>query len=156
MANTMKQTQSVSGGLAECYVTIDDNRYNFMQFTEFDSSYEPNVIDVPILGRTTIGKKMVGGSGKWSGKAHYNQSIMRKVMLSYHKTGYFEPFEIQVTNEDPATSIGAQTIILKGCLLDSVVLAKFSAGEELLEEELSGTFDEWDMPQEFTILSGME
>lgn len=155
MTNTMKQTESVAGGLAECFITIDDNRYNFMQFTHFESSYKPKVIDVPILGRTTIGKKMVGGTGTFTGKAHYNQSIIRKVMLNYHKNGTFTPFEIQVTNEDPATSIGMQTIILSGCLLDSVTLAKFSAGEDLLEEEISGTFDKWDMPQEFDNIDGM-
>lgn len=36
------------------------------------------------------------------------------------------------------------------------LLAKFDAGDSLLDEELSGTFDGWDMPEEFTELSGME
>ena len=43
-----------------------------------------------------------------------------------------------------------------GCLIDSSILAKFDAGDTLLDEELSGTFDDWDMPEEFNTLSGME
>ena len=33
---------------------------------------------------------------------------------------------------------------------------KFDAGDTLLDEELSGTFDNWDMPEKFNTLSGME
>lgn len=66
------------------------------------------------------------------------------------------PFEIQVSNEDPSSSAGRQTITHTGCLIDSSILAKFDAGDSLLDEELAGTFDDWDMPEEFAELSGME
>lgn len=55
-----------------------------------------------------------------------------------------------------SSSAGRQTITHTGCLIDSSILAKFDAGDSLLDEELSGTFDGWDMPEEFTELSGME
>lgn len=63
-------------------------------------------------------------------------------------------FEIQVTNEDANSKAGRQTVILRNCLCDSFILAKFQAGEELLEEELSGTFESWDMPEKFNPLDG--
>lgn len=152
---TMEQTDAIFGGLAECYVTINGNRLNFMQLTEFESTFKPKIVDVKILGRVQKGKKMAGGEGSWKGKAHYNTSTLRKVMLEYKKSGLFVPFEIQVTNEDPSTSIGRQTITHSGCLLDELILAKFVAGDEILEEDISGTFDDWDMPEEFTELVGM-
>lgn len=156
MANTMQQTDAISGGLAECHLTIDGNRYNFMQMTDFEATYEPNIVDVPILGRTTVGKKMVGGSGSFSGTAYYNNSIFRKAMLSFHKTGVFPEFEIQVSSEDKGSSIGRQTTLLKGCLLDSIIVAKFAAGEDLLDEDISGTFWDWDLEDTFDNLAGME
>ena len=88
-------------------------------------------------------------------QAHYNQSVLRKVMLEYQNTGELPPFEIVATNEDKGASIGRQTIIHKDCLMDTIILAKFSADEEVLDEEISGTFDRFEMPEEFRLLDGM-
>lgn len=153
--NVMQAKDAVSGSLAECYVTIDETRYNFMQLYEFESHYEVNIVDVPILGRTTKGHKPAGGNGTWSGTAHYNQSIMRQIALKYKSTGIFPYFDVQVSNEDPTSSVERQTITHNGCLIKDFVLAKFSADDELLTEELSGTFEDWDMPEKFKLLPGM-
>ena len=51
MNPTMNANDAVSGALAECYVTIDGNRYNLMQLFEFESSAAINLIKVPILGQ---------------------------------------------------------------------------------------------------------
>lgn len=156
MATIMNAKDAVYGSLAECFITLDGNRYNFMSLTEFESKWEVNITEVPILGKVGMGHKSAGGKGTWSGTAHYNQSIFRKVADTYQKTGVMPYFEIQVTNEDPSSAIGRQTIVHHDCLCDTFILAKFQAGEELLDEELSGTFESWDMPETFNILSGME
>lgn len=154
-AAMMQARDAIYGSLAECFVTIDDQRYNFMNMTEFESTWEPNIVEVPILGQTNMGHKMAGGSGTWSGTAHYNQSVLRKMADNYQKTGVMPYFDIQVTNEDPASRIGRQTVILHDCLCDSFTLAKFQAGEEILDEDLSGTFDSFDIPESFSPLAGM-
>ncbi len=153
---TMNAKDAVYGSLAECYVILDDRRYNFMNMTEFESTWELNVADVPILGKVGMGHKAAGGKGTWSGTAHYNQSILRKIADQYQKTGVMPYFDIQVSNEDPTAAVGRQTIILHDCLCDSFTLAKFQAGEEILDEDLSGTFESWDMPESFNVLAGME
>ena len=155
-APVMEANDAVAGSMAECYVTIDGNRYNMMQLYSFESSAKVDIQDVKLLGRTSKGKKPSGWSGSWKGTAHFNQSVFRRWFLIYCKTGKMTPFEIQVSNEDPSSSAGRQTITHTGCLIDSSILAKFDAGDSLLDEELSGTFDGWDMPEEFTELSGME
>ena len=153
MKNLMEARDSVSGSLAECYVTLTGRRYCLMQLTEFESKWGITLTDVPILGRVQKGKKPTGAVGTWTAKAHYNQSVLRAWLLHYKKTGMIEPFEIQVSNEDPSSRAGRQTIT--GCYLDNTILAKFTTGDEILTEELSGTFDDWDMPETFTELEGM-
>ena len=91
------------------FTTIDDNRYNFMMLTEFESQWEVNVVEVPILGKVGMGHKAAGGKGTWSGTAHYNQSIFRKIADNYQKTGMMPYFEIQVSNEDPTSAAGTST-----------------------------------------------
>ena len=150
----MDARDAVYGGLAECFVTIDGRRLNFMSMTSFESKWETTITDVPILGKVGMGHKSAGGKGTWSGTAHYNQSHFRQMADTYQKTGVMPYFEIQVTNEDPGTSVGRQTIIHRGCLCDSFILAKFEAGEEIMDEELSGTFESWDMPEKFRELEG--
>lgn len=151
----MTASDAVYGSLATCFITIGEQRLNFMNMTEFESNWEVNITDVPILGKVGMGHKAAGGKGTWSGTAHYNQSQFRAVADTYQKTGVMPYFEIQVANEDPTSAVGRQTIIHRGCLFDSIILSKFQAGEEILDEELSGTFESWDMPEQFTPLAGM-
>lgn len=151
----MNAKDSVYGSLAECYITLGDERYNFMTLTEFESKWEIKTKEVPILGKVGMGHKAAGGKGTWKGTAHYNQSIFRKIADTYQKTGVMPYFEIQVTNEDPTSAVGRQTIIHHDCLCDTFTLAKFQAGEEILQEDLSGTFESWDMPETFALLEGM-
>ncbi len=150
----MNASDAVYGSLAECYMTIEGRRYNFMSLTEFESKWEVNIADVPILGKVGMGHKAAGGKGTWSGTAHYNQSHFRQMADAYQKTGVLPYFDIQVSNEDPTSAVGRQTIIHRGCLCDNFILAKFQAGEDLLDEELSGTFENWDMPESFKTLDG--
>ena len=153
----MDALDAVAGSQASAYVTLaDGNRYCFMQLYSFESSMEINVAEVPILGRTGKGNKPTGWTGIWNGTAHYNQSIFRKMMLEYKRSGYLPPFDIQVTNEDPTASVGRQTIILKNCLMKGGTLAKYDASSETLDEDIEGTFDDWEMPESFSLLNGMQ
>ena len=152
---TMHARDSVHGSEAKCFVTIEGRRYNFMNLTEFESEDSMNIAEIPILGKRGMGHKPAGCNGTWSATAHYNQSIMRKLALRYRKTGALPYFEIQVTNDDPTSTIGRQTIIHYDCLCESTAVAKFAAGEEVLTEDLSGTYEDWDMPEEFNELPGM-
>ena len=55
MKNLMEARDSVSGSLAECYVTLTGRRYCLMQLTEFESKWGITLTDVPILGRVQKG-----------------------------------------------------------------------------------------------------
>ena len=152
----MHARDAVYGSEAKCFVTLNDRRYNFMHMTEFEGIYTINSQQVPILGKVGFGNKAAGGSGTWSGVAHFNQSILRRVADHYQKTGEMPYFEIQTTNEDRTATVGRQTIIYHDCLITGdVVLSKFQAGDELLTEEISGTFESWDMPETFADLEGL-
>ena len=156
MTNSMMHPRdAVYGSKASCFITINGRRLNFMNLTEFESRWEVNIVEVPILGKVGFGHKPAGGKGTWSGAAHYNQSHFRAVADEYQKTGYMPYFEIQVTNEDPASELGRQTIIHHDCLIDNFILAKLQAGEELLTETLSGTFESFDIPEKFSELGGI-
>ena len=151
----MNAKDAVCASLAECYVTIDQRRYHFMQAIGLEAKMEKTKNQVPILGKTGKGNKAVGWKGTGKATFHYNSSIFRRLLYQFKEQGEDLYFDIQVTNEDPTSSVGRQTVILKDCNLNGGILAKFDAGEEYLEEECEFTFEDWEMPEAFEELTGM-
>lgn len=153
--NTMKAKDAVSASLAECFVTIDGNRYNFMQAIDLEATFEKQKTEVPILGKTGRGNKSTGWRGTGTATFHYNTSIFRELLYRYKNTGEDIYFDIQVTNEDPTSSVGRQTVILKDCNIYGGILAKFDADADYLDETLDFTFEDFEIPEKFNMLPGM-
>lgn len=156
MGNIMNAKDAISASLAECYVTIEGNRYNFMQAINLEAKMEKSKSEVPILGKTGKGNKSTGWKGTGSATFHYNTGIFRQLLKRYKDTGEDVYFDIQVTNSDPSSAVGSQTVILKGCNLDGGILTKFDADAEYLDEDIDFTFEDWEMPETFTMLAGMQ
>lgn len=153
---SMNAKDAVSAALAECFITIDGNRYNFMQAINLEAKIEKTKSEIPILGRTGKGNKTTGWKGSGSATFHYNTSIFRRLLYKYKETGEDVYFDIQITNEDPTAAVGRQTVILKDCNVDGGLLAKFDADAEYLDEDLDFTFEDWQMPETFKVLQGMQ
>ena len=152
----MHARDAVYGSEAKMFVTLNDRRYNFLHMTDFEGVYTINSQQVRIMGKIGFGNKAAGGAGTWSGTAHFNQSIFRKVADHYQKTGEMPYFEIQTTNADRTSRVGSQTIVYHDCLITGdLILSKIVAGDQLLDEDISGTFESWDMPQTFNDLEGL-
>jgi len=155
MTETMHAKDAISASLAECFITIDGNRYNFMQAIDLEATFEKQKTEVPILGKTGRGNKSTGWRGTGTATFHYNTSIFRELLYRYKNTGEDIYFDIQVTNEDPTSSVGRQTVILKDCNIDGGILAKFDADADYLDETLDFTFEDFEIPEKFNMLPGM-
>lgn len=155
-AQIMNGRDTVSASLAECFATIDGNRYNLMQAINLEAKLEKTKTEVPILGKTGKGNKATGWKGTGSATFHYNTSIFRELLYRFKETGEDTYFDIQITNEDPTSAVGRQTVILKDCNIDGGVLAKFDADAEYLDEDMDFTFEDFEIPEKFTLLDGME
>ena len=122
-AVTMHPRNAVSAKMAECYVTIDGQRYNFMSAIDIEVTFERDKVQVPILGRMNKGNKSVSSSISGSATFYLNQSVWANIAKRFQDTGEDVYFDMQITNEDlTATDVGRQTIILYDCNFDNVVL----------------------------------
>lgn len=155
-AQTMQARDAIAGSRAECYLIIDGKRINFMNATNIKATFEKNKVEVAILGRPAKGNKTVGGKGTGSAEFHYNTSIFREQMLKYMETGEDVYFDMQITNDDPTSSVGRQTTILKDCNIDSAIMAQFNTGDEILMDEFDFTFERVQLPETFAMLDGMQ
>ena len=70
-------------------------------------------------------------------------------MLEYVNTGKDIYFDLTFVNDDPASDVGIQTVVLKRCNLDEVPIALLDVDNNALEESLTFTFEGVDMPDKF-------
>lgn len=156
MANTMRAQDTISGSLAECYVTINGKRLLLMQAINVEARMDKTKAEVPILGKSGKGNKSTGWKGTGSATFHYNMPVFRELLYEFKSTGADTYFDMQITNDDPSSAAGRQTCILKDCNIDGGVLAKYDADAEYIEEDMDFTFEDFEFPEKFTLLAGME
>ena len=78
------------------------------------------------------------------------------MFTKYKNTGEDIYFDLQVTNEDPTSAAGRNTKIYKDYNLDDGTLQSFDAAGDWLEQSLNGTFEDYEEPEKFKQLSGMQ
>lgn len=123
---------------------------NMFWAKNLEASVEIKKTEVYTLGKRGAQTKPNGWSGSGSMNIYYTTSLFRRMAIQYIKTGVPVFFDMTVTNNDPGSSIGSQTMVLKNCSLDSVILAKFDVETEVLDEDVSFTFDDVDMLDDFS------
>ena len=155
MANVMNAKDAVSAKLAECFVTIEGNRYLLMQGKTFEAKFNKTKQKVSILGKTGQGNKSTGWDGSGSMTIYHNTPIFDELMLRFKNTGEDIYFDIQISNEDPTSAAGRQTMIFKDCNIDGGVLAAFDADGDFLEQDIDFTYEDFEMPEKFKTLDGM-
>lgn len=153
---TMNARDSLSAKEAECFITIGNKRYNAMNAINVEAHIDKDKVEVPVLGRRMKGHKTVGLSGSGSATFHYNQTVMRQLLADYKDTGIDPYFEMQITNDDKTSNTGRQTIVLMDCNTDGGILAKFDADGGTLDEDMNFTFEDFKIPESFTLLNGLE
>lgn len=122
---------------------------NMFWAKNLEATAEIQKTEVRTLGKRGTQNKPTGWSGSGNMTIYYITSLFRKMCLQYIKTGRPVYFDVTVTNQDPGSTVGPQTTVLKSCSLDSVILAKFDVEADVLDESVDFTFDDVDMLDEF-------
>lgn len=122
---------------------------NMFWAKNLEASAEIQKTEVFTLGKRGAQNKPTGWTGSGNMTIYYVTSLFRRMALQYIKTGRSVLFDLTVTNADPGSTVGSQTVVLKNCSLNSVILAKFDVESEILDESVDFTFDDVDMLDEF-------
>ncbi|KNY25005.1 phage tail tube protein [Pseudobacteroides cellulosolvens] len=148
--NNVKDTVSGAEGIA--FATINGNIEELAYLKKVEFKVEKNKEEVKTLGKRGTGSKTRGWKGTGSMTIYYMTSIFRNLMSDYNKTGKDTYFDIQVTNEDSASETGKQTTVLKNCNIDGVIIAKLDIDATAMDEEISFTFDDFEILDSFNNL----
>ena len=150
MSSYMPFNDAPSAKLATCFVTIDDRRYTMLMGKSFEATASIETAEVPTLGRTVKGVKPVGMTIKFKMTVYHCTEIFDEVVERYKNTGLMPTMDIQVTSEDPATSVGRSTKIYTDCILDGdILLSMFDADGEFVEQEIEGYAQDFTRPEKY-------
>ncbi|GAA0122253.1 phage tail tube protein [Clostridium faecium] len=144
-----KAEDTISGQEARAYITIEGRNEELFYAKKIESKVEKQKTEIKTLGKRGTQNKAAGWKGTGTLTVYYATSLFRDLMLRYMKDGVDTYFDLAVTNEDPTSNIGKQTIVLKNCNLDEVSMAMFDVDSEVLEEDMSFTFEDVDMLDKF-------
>jgi len=142
----------VNGGEGTAFANINGSIENLAYVKKVEAKVDKNKEEILVLGRRGTGSKAKGWKGTGTLTIYYVTTIFRKLMADYNKTGKDVYFDIQVTNEDLASATGKQTVVLKNCNIDSVIIAKLDIEATAMDEEISFTFDDFEILNSFTKL----
>lgn len=137
----LQARDTISGQEGRAYATINGNKEEMFYVKKLEAKVEKEKAEIKALGRRGTQSKAKGWKGTGSMTIYYITTLFRDLMNEYMVSGKDTYFDITVTNEDPSSSVGMQTVIIKNVNLDSVIMASLDTGSDTLEEEISFTFD---------------
>lgn len=146
----LKAGDTISGQEGRAYATINGQVEEMFYIRTLEATIEKQKTEVRTLGRRGVQHKASGWNGTGTMTIYYVTTLFRQLMLDYIRNGRDVYFDLTIVNEDPTSSIGRQTVVLKGVNLDSVMAARLDTETEVLDEEISFTFDDVDIMDSFT------
>lgn len=122
----------------EAYVTVDGNRYSFFNAKSCEVKANIATKEIPILGRSIKGRKAVGMEVKITMTVYKCSEHFDDIVEKFKKTGVLPTFDLQVSNDDPASAMGRSSKIYNDCVIDGdVLLSMFEADGEVIEQEIT-------------------
>lgn len=145
----LKSGDVISGREGTAFITIDGRNIPMFFLKNIEAVVELVKTEVPVLGKRMNQQKVTGANGTGSMTIHKVTSEFAKIGIGYLKTGTVPDIQIKITNDDPASSIGRQSTVIKGVLLDSIVIAKLDIEAETLDEDVDFTYHDGDLLEQF-------
>jgi Phage tail tube protein len=139
---------TISGNEGSVVATIGGDVHTLFYVKEFEATVELEKEEVKFLGSRATHHKVIGWNGSGSMTIHYITSKYRKLIANYIKGGNLPAMTFVGTNADPGSSVGSQTVALKGVILDGVDVFHLD-NESVLEESIDFTFEDMDLLNEF-------
>ncbi len=133
--------QDAINGKEGCAVVQYDGKNNVLfglKKMQTDAEFQES--DFKVVGTRLVQTKTSGVKMSGSATIYYGSPLFLEMLVNYLKTGRVPVFAIQITNDDPATTVGQQTVVLYGVKLSKVPIAILDADSDELEEEVSFTF----------------
>jgi len=134
------ERDALNGKSGSAVMTVDGENHELFQMKKFQSDAEFQESDFKVVGTTLVQKKTTGVTLTGTMTIYYGSPYFIKLLQDYLKTGKLPYFTLQITNDDPGTTVGKQIVALYNCKLSKVPVAMLDADSDWLEEEVSFSY----------------
>lgn len=147
--NILQAEDCVNGREGTVTAVIEGKVEELMEVANIDISIDKNKTEFKAMGTRNTQHKTTGWTGTGSMNVRYISSRWAKILQRYVKDGIDTYFNIVVTNNDPSSSAGKQTIQVIGCNLDGASIAKLDVDADILDQDVNFTFSDFNVLDEF-------
>lgn len=151
---TLRVQDVINGRLGSVYIIKNGERRLMMECKDITANFKKNKKEIPVLGASGVKHKTTGWSGTGTMTMYYGSSALREAAIQYINTGVDNYYELVITNEDPSSDIGRQTVTLTGVNFDDAVLAKIDINNSESDEQINFTFHGCDILEKFKDYKG--
>ena len=134
------ERDALNGKSGTGFLTINGENHEMFGMKKFQADAEFQESDFKVVGTTLVQKKTTGVALTGSMTIYYGTPYFLQMLQEYLKTGRLPYFTLQITNDDPSTSIGSQTVVLYNVKLQKLPIAMLDADAEFLEMEVGFSF----------------
>ena len=139
------EQDAINGKNGKAFMTINGQNIEMFGIKKFQSNAELQEADFKVVGTRLVQKKTTGVSLTGSMTIYYGTPHFLKLLQEYLKTGKLPYFTLQITNDDPGTSVGTQTVVLYNVKLQKLPIAQLDADADFLEMEVSFSFTNFEV-----------
>lgn len=146
----MNANAILSGTEGIAYIILPDNRRKVLaNLVSMSASLKYTKKSFGLMGSRQ--KAVKPGPAENSGKIkmYFNTSTFRELALEYKNTGRAPKYDLQIVNNDAASTLGPQVVLLYGFSFDEQMLFNLDIDDDALTEETGFTFDDWDLENVF-------
>ena len=151
----MNPRDAVHGASGDMYYTVQGIRRRFGNLKNYEAKDKINSEKLGILGKVSKGTKSTSVEGTWSATCYLNQSDWRDIMFVYRSTGYMPEISFYIVNDDPTSAAGRNATMYTGVALDEATIDKLDVDDAVLEQELSGSYEDFIPMERFKPIPGM-
>jgi len=144
------ERDSLNGKEGRGFATIDSRNVEMFGIKNFNTNATFQEADFKVVGTRLVQKKTTGVQLTGSMTIYYGTPDFIALVERYLKTGQLPYFTLQITNDDPSTSVGVQTVAFYNVKLQSVPIAVLDADAEFLTADVSFSFTSFEVLQAFT------
>lgn len=134
------ERDALNGKFGSGFMTIDGENHEMFGLKKFQSNAEFQESDFKVVGTTLVQKKTTGVSLSGSMTIYYGSPYFLRLLQEYLRTGKLPYFTIQITNDDPTTSVGTQTVVFYNVKLQKLPVAMLDADSDFLEMEVGFSY----------------
>ena len=129
---------TVNGAEGKVFITVDGKNIEVACMRNVSTSADIQSNDMRVIGTRKIQDKPSGVKQTGKGNVYYGTDLFTNMVLQYVNTGKMPEFDIQIINNDPATTVGSQTMVYYGChLTGSVPLSVLDSEESMLNYDFN-------------------